>query len=79
LQAAFEGTEQEGDEDREGEDALPGECLGVGAMLGDEIGIVKGFGQIGEDCGMDAAKRPSYFCPLFSNCYETHCTTKSLS
>jgi len=70
LQAAFEGAEQEGDEDREGENALPGERRGVSAMLGDEIRIVKGLGEIRENCGMDTAnaKRPSSFYPLFSNC-----------
>jgi len=40
-------------------------------MLVDEMGIVKGFGEIGEDDGMDTAKRPSWFYPLFSKCYET--------
>jgi hypothetical protein len=79
LQAAFEGAEQEGDEDREGENALPGERFGIGAMSVDELVIVKYLGEIGEDCGMDTAKRPSYFYPLFSNCYDTYCTTKSLT
>jgi hypothetical protein len=66
LQAAFEGAQQESDQDREGEDALPGECLWIGTMLGNEIGIVEGFGEVGEDGGMDTAKRPSYIYPLLS-------------
>jgi hypothetical protein len=58
---------------------LPGEGGWAGSMLGDEIGIVQGLGEIGENGGMDGAKRPSYFYPLFSKCYSSHYTTKSLT
>jgi hypothetical protein len=40
LQTAFEGTQQERDEYREGEDALARKGFVAGAVLGDEIGIV---------------------------------------
>ncbi|BBA36908.1 flagellar motor protein MotA [Methylocaldum marinum] len=71
LEAAFEGAEQEGDKDRKGEDALPGEGGWAGAMVGDELGIVKRFGEIGKNTGMDSAKRPSLINPLFSYSYVT--------
>jgi len=69
LQAAFEGAQQESDQDWEGKNALPGDCLGIGTMLGDEIGMVEGFGEFGEDGGMDTAKRPSCSSPLISKGY----------
>ncbi|BBA35677.1 hypothetical protein sS8_3740 [Methylocaldum marinum] len=70
--------EQEGDKDRKGEDALPGEGGWAGAMVGDELGIVKRFGEIGKNTGMDSAKRPSLINHLFSDSYATLYTTKSL-
>jgi hypothetical protein len=61
LQSAFPGAHQESDEDGEGEDAVAGEILRVGAMLGDEGGIVERLREIGEDGGMDTAKSVSCF------------------
>jgi hypothetical protein len=61
LQAAFEGTWQEGDQDRKGEDALAGKGGFVGAVRGDESRIMERFGNIRENCGMEPAKRSSYF------------------
>jgi hypothetical protein len=40
LQTAFEGTQQERDEYREGEDALARKGFVAGAMFGNEFGIV---------------------------------------
>jgi hypothetical protein len=79
LEAAFEGAQQEADEDRQGEDALPGEGGWAGAMVFDEPGIVKRFGEIGKNTGMDSAKRPSLIDPLLSIGYETPYTTKPLT
>jgi hypothetical protein len=79
LQAAFEGAEQECHEDGKGENPLPGKGLGAGSMRGDEIGIAERLGDIGDDDGMNSAKRSSWFYPLNSKCYITYFTTKSLT
>jgi hypothetical protein len=79
LQAAFESTEQEGDEHGKSENPLSGEGFIVRAMCGDKFGVVQCFGKMVDNCGMDVAKRFSYFILLFQYVTLKYYTMKSLT
>jgi hypothetical protein len=61
LQAVLEGAQQKGDEDREGQDPLPGEGLLVCAMGRDKVGRAEDLGEVVDQVGMEGAKPVSWF------------------
>jgi len=65
LHAAAVGAEQKGDEDRKGKNALSGKRLGAGSVGVDEVGIVQGFGNIVDNCGMNIVSPNSFFYLIF--------------
>ena len=79
LQTAFKGAGQKGDQNREGEHALPGKGFVVSAMRGDEVGRMDKFCKLGENAGMDTAKSDSLFYHCYSVGYSNNYITNSLT